>query len=90
MNLEQYIHPNIGLFFKTSWNDGKSATWAFTEIDQSTSIGVHIKGTIWNRVDDNIGLGYVENGISKEHQNYPPSHNTKAWEKSFQWNSLSF
>lgn len=70
INVEQYVHPNIGVFLKTSWNDGKSATWAFTEIDQSTSFGAHFKGTIWNRAKDNIGIGYVENGISKEHQNY--------------------
>ena len=70
INAEQKITKDAGAFFKTSWNDGKTATWAFTEIDQSVSAGVSIKGSIWKRVEDNLGIAEVINGISKDHRNF--------------------
>src|SRR5205085_6788151 len=57
-------------FFKASWNDGKTATWAFTEIDRSVSAGVSIRGIKWKRPNDNIGIAQVVNGISKDHQTF--------------------
>ena len=68
VNAEKEISNNCGAFLKASWNDGKTATWAFTEIDRSVSIGLHIKGNSWKRPSDNIGLAQVINGISKDHQ----------------------
>ncbi len=70
INLEQELTKNIGLFARASWNDGKTATWAFTEIDQSASIGLTIKGTKWKRPDDIIGIAGVMNGISNEHWDF--------------------
>ena len=69
-NAEKEISGTIGTFLKASWNDGKTATWAFTEIDQSISAGINIKGDSWKRVNDNIGIAQVINGISKAHQNF--------------------
>lgn len=70
INAEQEISAAVGAFFKASYNDGKTATWAFTEIDRSISAGINILGTGWKRPDDNIGIAQVINGISKEHQNF--------------------
>ena len=56
------------MFFRSSWNDGKTAPWAYTEIDRSSSIGVSIKGSSWKRADDNIGIAGAINGISPDHQ----------------------
>jgi hypothetical protein len=70
INTEKEISNTVGTFLKASWNDGKTATWAFTEIDQSISGGINIKGNSWKRVNDNIGIAQVINGISKEHQNF--------------------
>ena len=67
-NAEQYFTNQLGAFFKASWNDGKTATWAFTEIDRSVSGGVQVKGKIWRRPNDIIGLAQVINGISTDHQ----------------------
>jgi len=50
------------------WNDGKYATWAFTEIDQTAQLGLSLKGTKWKRQDDVAGIACVINGISSEHQ----------------------
>ena len=70
INAEKEISNTIGAFFKASWNDGKTATWAFTEIDRSISAGINIKGNNWKRANDNIGIAQVINGISKDHQNF--------------------
>ncbi len=70
INAEQAISATTGLFFKASWNDGKTATWAFTEIDRSISAGINIKGNGWKRPGDNIGIAQVINGISKDHRNF--------------------
>lgn len=70
INAEQEIYPSFGVFFKASYNDGKTATWAFTEIDESVSAGVNIKGSQWKRPGDNIGIAQVVNGISKDHQQF--------------------
>ena len=70
INYEQEITKNIGVFFRTSWNDGRNETWEFTEIDRSISIGISSNGNQWNRKNDNIGLAYVISGLSTSHRNY--------------------
>ncbi|MFK5143475.1 carbohydrate porin, partial [Klebsiella pneumoniae] len=64
------LTDNIGFFSRLGWNDGKDATWAFTEIDQSINAGLLIKGTQWKRPEDVFGFAVVSNGISKDHRNF--------------------
>ena len=68
VNAEKEIKNTAGVFLKASWNDGKTATWAFTEIDRSISAGIQIKGNSWKKPNDNLGVAEVVNGISKDHQ----------------------
>ena len=70
LNIEQQLNDKTGLFLRTSWNDGQTETWAFTEIDRSLSIGAQFHGGLWGRETDRIGLACVLNGISVEHRNY--------------------
>ncbi|WP_342646738.1 carbohydrate porin [Mucilaginibacter sp. CSA2-8R] len=70
INGEQFITHDLGVFAKASWNDGHTETWAFTEIDRSISFGSVLKGNSWKRPDDEIGLAFVGNGISKDHRAY--------------------
>jgi high affinity Mn2+ porin len=70
INIEQEVTNSIGLFARASWNDGRNETWAFTEIDQSGSIGLLFNGSIWKRNEDILGVAFVSNGISKDHRNY--------------------
>lgn len=67
LSLEQPFAHNSGFFGRVSWNDGQTATWAFTEIDRSVSAGVFLAGNRWKRPEDAIGLAGVINGISPEH-----------------------
>lgn len=70
INLEHHFSENVGGFLRTSWNDGKNETWAFTEIDRALSLGVQLNGTLWNRPSDKLGIAILANGLSKEHRNY--------------------
>ena len=67
-SFNQELTNEIGLFARAGWNDGKHASWAFTEIDQTVSAGLSVKGTKWHRSDDVCGIAGVINGISKDHR----------------------
>lgn len=67
---EQELNDDIGFFMRAGWNDGQYATWAFTEIDQTLSTGISIRGTKWKRKDDVVGIAGVVNGISAAHKDF--------------------
>jgi len=70
INTDQYLSKDFGVFAKASFNDGRTETWFFTEIDRSLSIGGVLKGTQWKRKDDEAGLAFIANGLSAPHRNY--------------------
>ncbi len=70
VNCEQEINNELGMFFRSSWNDGRNETWIFTEIDRSLSFGISSNGNKWNRQYDNVGLAYVVSGLSTPHRKY--------------------
>src|SRR5581483_10351470 len=61
INLEQAINQDIGLFARYGWSDGKTESWAFTQIDRSLSGGTSIGGRRWNRPLDRVGIAGVRN-----------------------------
>ncbi len=69
-NIEQELTKDLGSFMRLGWNDGHTETWAYTEIDQSLSLGLSLKGTSWSRPDDVVGLAGLINGLSSEHRRY--------------------
>jgi len=70
LNLQQEITDEIGLFSRFSWNDGHSEIGAFTDIDQSVSIGTRIKGKLWGRENDEIGIAGAINTLSSDQSRY--------------------
>ena len=70
INGELTLSQSFGCFFRAGYNDGKTATWAFTEIDQTVSGGIQVKGNAWKRNSDVIGMAAVVNGVSKDHQDF--------------------
>jgi len=70
LNFEQELTDDVGGFVRLGWNDGATETWAFTEIDQAMSLGVSIKGSLWGRPRDNLGIAYLWNSLSNAHANY--------------------
>ena len=70
ISIEHDLGKDIGLFARASGNDGKTETFAFTEIDRSLGGGVVIKGTRWQRGADEVGIAVVANGLSSSHRDY--------------------
>jgi carbohydrate-selective porin OprB len=70
VNAEYEVARNVGAFFRYGWSDGKTESWAFTEIDRSLSGGLSIAGTTWGRQKDHVGLGIARNGLAPEHRAY--------------------
>ena len=70
LNLQQELSDDVGAFLRWSYNDGRNEISAFTDIDQSLSLGVQIKGTSWGRADDRIGLAGAWNMITPAHASF--------------------
>jgi len=70
LNFEQAILHDAGLFARYGWNDGKTESWAFTEIDRSVSAGASVRGRCWGRREDVVGVGAVENFLSGDHRSF--------------------
>jgi len=70
LNLEQSLTRDLGFFTRAGWDDGKTETWAFTEIDRTVQAGFSWKGTLWNRPDDVLASAVVINGLSPDHRAY--------------------
>ncbi len=70
INLEQELNKSIGFFARYSWNDGTTASWAFTEIDRSIQAGFEMNGKNWKRKNDAWAIATVINGLSPDHINY--------------------
>ena len=70
ISLNQELSRRLNGFFRAGWNDGKTATWAFAEIDNSGSLGLRLYGIGKGRMADNIGLAFVSNGLSAGHRDF--------------------
>ncbi len=70
LNAEQSLTEDLGAFLRASLNDGTQESYEFTEVNRSLSGGVSLKGTLWNRGDDTVGLGGAWNGISGDPRRY--------------------
>ncbi|SJZ85287.1 high affinity Mn2+ porin [Enhydrobacter aerosaccus] len=69
-NLQQEISKELGAFARWSWNNGQNETSAFTDISQSVSFGMQLKGNAWGRENDVIGLGAAFNMLSASAASY--------------------
>lgn len=51
-------------------NDGSKETFEFTDINQSVSAGLSLKGDRWGRHSDTVGVAFVVNGLSRAARQY--------------------
>ena len=70
VNIEQEMGDNSGFFLRAMQADGKTETYAFTEVDGSLSAGVAIKGGAWGRAEDGAGLSVMRNTLSDERRRF--------------------
>lgn len=70
LNAQQPLTRDLGAFLRWGWNDGKTESWIFTEIDRTLSLGLQMKGRAWQRSQDVVGLAWVNSGILRDHLDY--------------------
>ncbi len=70
INLEQNLTHYLTAFARFGWDNGKTESFAYTEVDQTFAEGVGANGTWWHRRQDRAGLAFVSNAIKKDHQTY--------------------
>jgi hypothetical protein len=70
LNGEQPVISLLRAFGRLGWNDGKTESFAYTEIDRTAELGADFRGKPWRRSQDKVGAAFVSNGISADHRRY--------------------
>jgi high affinity Mn2+ porin len=70
INLEQNLARYVTAYARWGWDNGKTESFAYTEIDSTFNQGVGVNGALWHRKQDRAGIAFVSNGIKKDHQVY--------------------
>jgi len=70
VGIDQNLTRDLGLFGRYSWNDGRTETYAFAEIDRSLTVGLAMQGRLWFRPRDTIAAAFVQNSLSDSHRDY--------------------
>jgi high affinity Mn2+ porin len=70
VNVEQNLTPYLTAFGRFGWDNGKTESFAYTEVDQTFAQGLGANGAWWHRKQDRAGVAFVTNAICKVHQNY--------------------
>ncbi len=70
LSADQALTADLGAFLRAGWNDGRTETWVFTEVDQSLATGLSLAGTAWSRAQDRLGIAMTLDGLSPEHRAY--------------------
>jgi hypothetical protein len=67
--VQQRLGPAL-CFARYGWNDGKTESFTFTEIDRAFSAAVQVEGRAWGRPGDRAGLGLAVSALSPDHAAY--------------------
>jgi high affinity Mn2+ porin len=70
INTEQNLTRYLTAFARFGWDNGKTESFAYTEVDQTFAEGIGANGAWWHRKQDRAGVAFVSNAIKKDHQNY--------------------
>jgi hypothetical protein len=69
-NLEQDLSHYVTVYARWGWDNGKTESFAYTEVDSTYSGGIRVTGGLWRRKQDRAGIAFVSNGISAYHRTY--------------------
>ncbi len=61
---------DTGLFMRAGWNDGRTESFVFTEVDRTLSGGLQLSGAHWGRSTDHLSIAMAINGLSSIHRDY--------------------
>ena len=69
-NAEQALSSNLGTFLRAMNADGRTETYAFTEVDASVAAGLSLKGGAWQRGKDTVGVALMRNMLGADRRDY--------------------
>ena len=61
---EQSITDDLGVFSRVSWSPERVESMGWTDCGESLSLGEALRGTLWRRPDDTLGIAAVVEGLS--------------------------
>jgi high affinity Mn2+ porin len=70
LNIEQNLSRYLTAFARVGWANGRTESFAYSEVDQTVASGIGASGSWWHRQQDRAGIAFVSNAIKKDHQNY--------------------
>ncbi|GAC1654253.1 MAG: hypothetical protein NVS9B15_14900 [Acidobacteriaceae bacterium] len=70
LNADQELSENARAYVRAGWNEGAHESFAYTEVNDTMSLGADYRGTRWHRASDRVGVAAVSNGISGVHREY--------------------
>jgi high affinity Mn2+ porin len=68
LNAEQELSDDLGVFGRLGWNPGHVQQFMYTEVDREAELGLSLKGGLWGRPDDTVGLAGVINLLGPRHR----------------------
>jgi len=69
-NVEYTLRGGVRGFARAGWNSGDTESFAYTEVNETVSIGGDIAGSRWRRRGDRVGVAFVSDGLSQPHRAY--------------------
>src|SRR5665213_3085716 len=69
-NVEYAISDRVRVFGRAGWNEGHNESFAYTEVNDTVSLGGDTTGAAWHRPDDRAGMAFASNGLSAAHREY--------------------
>lgn len=70
VNAQQEITPWLTGFARFGWNEGRHESFAYTEVNQTVSVGAVAGGRRWRRKYDRAGAAFMSNALSGDHRLY--------------------
>jgi high affinity Mn2+ porin len=64
LNLEQQLAPDLGVFARAGFTQGRYEAFEFTDINKTVSFGLSLAGGRWERPKDTFGLAMAVNDAS--------------------------
>ncbi len=72
LNAEQPLADagETGAFLRLGWNDGRTESFAFAEVETHASAGLQVSGVRWRRASDRFAVAVLSSGLSSLHRQY--------------------
>jgi high affinity Mn2+ porin len=70
ISLEQQLVQDLGLFARAGKAGGNVEAYEFTDVDETVSLGLSLRGSRWLRPQDTLAIVGIENRISGTRERY--------------------